>query len=212
MPNAISLYQSEVMHQRYFPQRYRFDYKVFNFLIDIDDQNDKSSAILSFDRFNIFSVYTKDHGPRDGNNWRDWIDNILDQEQLSNAKHKIKLLCFPRILGYAFNPLSLWYCYGKDEKLYAIVCEVSNTFGEHHHYVLHKNNSPYDNKVQAQKEKKFHVSPFINMNAEYHFMMDSPNDDLTIIINEHQNSELMLTATQRGKRIKIGTPHLFALF
>ena len=213
MNNPISLYECEVMHRRHFPQQYKFDYKVFSLLLDIDEyKNQNVSSILSINRFNIFSIYTKDHASRDGTEWRQWINCILEKEKLTNAKHNIKLLCFPRILGYAFNPLSLWYCYGKDQQLYAIICEVSNTFGEHHHYVLHNDNLPYEGSVQSKKQKLFHVSPFINMDAEYHFTINSPNDDLAIVINEYQNNALMLTATQRGKKIKMCTPHLFGLF
>lgn len=211
--NAVTLYTCDVMHRRHFPQSYRFDYRVFSLLLDIDDyQADKSSSILSFNRFNLFSVFTKDHGARDGSQWRSWADEVLDKQQLSNAKLQIKLLCFPRILGYAFNPISLWYCYGEDQKLYAVICEVSNTFGEHHHYVLHNENKPYSHDVKANKKKNFHVSPFINMNADYQFTIDSPDEDLKIIINEYQDNELMLTATQRGKERKIDTPHLLGLF
>ena len=213
MSNAVALYTCDVMHSRQFPQNYRFDYKVFSLLLDIDTyQNDKSSAILSFNRFNLFSVFTKDHASRDGTQWRTWADKILDENDLSKAKHHIKLLCFPRILGYAFNPISLWYCYGEDNNLYAVICEVSNTFGEHHHYVLHNDNKPYVDDVKATKQKIFHVSPFINMNAEYQFRISPPNKDFTLIINEYQDNALMLTATQRGKQITLDTPHLFSLF
>ena len=213
MNPAVSLYTCDVMHCRHFPQSYRFDYKVFSLLLDIDRyKSDKSSSILSYDRFNIFSVHSKDHGPRDGSDWRVWIDTVLDNHNLSNAKHQIKFLCFPRILGYSFNPLSLWYCFGKDGKLYAVVCEVSNTFGEQHHYALHNDNQPYTNKVKAKKNKNFHVSPFINMDAEYHFTIGIPDDDLLIVINEYQNNDLMLTATQQGKTQLIDTPTLFGLF
>jgi len=213
MDTAISLYSCSVMHKKHFPQHYRFDYKVFSFLLDIDKyQASKCSKFVSFNRWNVFSVFNSDHGPRDGSTWRPWIESILDKENLSNAKHKIKLLCFPRILGYAFNPLSLWYCYGEDDSLYAVVCEVSNTFGEHHHYLLHNDNSPYKHKVTANKKKNFHVSPFINMNAEYQFTITDPDDDLAIVINEYQNNKLMLTATQHGKQHQIDTPLLFRQF
>ena len=213
MNQAVSLYSCDVMHRRHFPQKYHFDYKVFSLLIDIDSYaEDNTSSVLSFDRFNIFSVYTKDHGARDGSAWRTWIDSILDQHDLSKAKHQIKLLCFPRVLGYAFNPISLWYCFGENNKLYAVICEVSNTFGECHHYVLHNGNQPYGQQVQANKKKNFHVSPFINMDAEYKFVISIPDDELRIVINEFQSNELMLTATQLGKQKPLDTPHLLGLF
>ena len=213
MESPIDLYTCDVMHRRYFPQKYRFKYKVFSFLLDIDRcQHHKVSPILSFNRFNVFSICTKDHGARDGTEWRTWIDSVLDQHDLSNGKSHIKLLCFPRVLGYTFNPLSLWYCYGEDNKLYAIICEVRNTFGEHHHYVLHNHNQPYTESVKANKRKNFHVSPFINMNAEYRFTLDSPDDELKILINEYQDDALMLTASQLGQRKTVSTSHLLAQF
>lgn len=215
MSAPISLYVSDVMHRRNFPQNYRFDYKVFSFLIDVDQIEDKSKTLnplVSHNRFNLFSIYTIDHGARSATTWREWIDSVLDKHDLDQAKHQIKLLCFPRIFGYTFNPLSLWYCYGKDEQLYAIVCEVSNTFGEHHHYVLHNDNHPYTGKVRAHKNKIFHVSPFISMDAEYRFILGAPDDRLSIVINEYQSQELMLSATQVGKRLPVSTSNLLIQF
>ena len=211
--SAFSLYRSTVMHRRYFPQTYKFNYKVFSFLIDIDRVKEKNKpGLISFNRFNLFSIHTKDHGARDGTSWRVWVDSLLDKENLSQAKASIKLLCFPHILGYAFNPISLWYCYGDDHKLYAIICEVSNTFGEHHHYLLHNNGQPYGEEILAQKNKNFHVSPFINMHAEYRFKFDQPDDELKIIINEYQDQNLMLTATQIGKKIPLTNKNLLKQF
>lgn len=210
---AIALYRSTVMHQRYFPQRYRFYYQVFSFLIDIDQvKNKPSTALISYNRFNLFSIYQRDHGARDGTGWRIWVNQQLKQKGLNRATYRIKLLCFPRILGYAFNPLSLWYCYGKDDNLYAIIAEVRNTFGEHHHYILHNDNQPYTDKVRAHKNKCFHVSPFISMDAEYRFVMDSPDDTLTIVINEYQQQQLMLTATQNGQQVAMTSTNLLHQF
>ena len=213
MNTPIALYTSDVMHRRRFPQNYRFDYKVFSFLIDIDKVAAGGfNPLVSFNRFNLFSLYTKDHGARDGTSWRAWINTLLDKNNLSKAKHTIKLLCFPRILGYGFNPISLWYCYGEDGQMYAIVCEVRNTFGEHHHYLLHNENQPYTGKVKARKHKYFHVSPFISMDAEYRFVLAAPTDELSIVINEYQQQALMLTATQRGKQLPFTTSSLLGQF
>jgi hypothetical protein len=202
------------MHRRNFPQKYRFDYRVFSFLVDIDqlDEAIKKSPLLSLNRLNLYSIYTKDHGARDGSDWRSWINAMLDQAGISRAKHQIKLLCFPRVLGYAFNPLCLWYCYGDDQQLYAIICEVRNTFGEHHHYLLHNKNHPYEDNVTAYKNKHFHVSPFISMEAEYQFILESPDQKLSIVINEYQNQELMLTATQLGQRQTVNSSQLLLQF
>ena len=211
--NAFSLYVSTVMHRRHFPQSYKFTYQVFSLLLDIDRlEEHKEYRFLSHNRFNLFSIQNRDHGARDGSAWRPWINNLLDKESLENAKHTIKLLCFPRVLGYAFNPISLWYCYGEDKNLYAIICEVSNTFGEHHHYVLHNHNKPYEQNVDTYKAKNFHVSPFIGMTANYHFLLEKPSDDLRIIIDEYQDEELMLTATQIGKKLPLTNTQLLRQF
>ncbi|CAA6827948.1 MAG: Hypothetical protein COG3496 [uncultured Thiotrichaceae bacterium] len=213
MTDAASLYDCDVMHQRHFPVDYRFTYRVFSLLIDIDElELLNKQTLLSVNGFNLFGVYTKDHGDRSGRDWRLWVDHLLDEQNLPEAKGKIQLLCFPRIVGYGFNPLSLWYCQNENDELIAVICEVSNTFGEHHHYVIHNNNEPLALPVKAEKSKVFHVSPFINMQQRYQFTLDKPDELLRVVIQEYEQNKLMLVATQQGERRVLSTGTLLRYF
>ncbi|WP_018872115.1 DUF1365 domain-containing protein [Thioalkalivibrio sp. ALJ16] len=194
-----------VMHQRFFPQQYRFRYPVISALFDIDRlaETTRRCRLFSLDRRNLFSLRTRDHGPRDGRPWRPWIETRLAEHGIELAGGRIRLLTMPRVLGHAFNPLSIWYAWHADGGLRAILLEVRNTFGEHHHYLLHENGAPMALPVRQQKDKSFHVSPFIDMHARYAFTLTPPRAEagasLRIAINEYQDQELMLTATQHGR-------------
>jgi DUF1365 family protein len=202
MLSAAQIYLGNVMHRRTFPVRYKFVYRVFSMLVDID-QVDRLACTLrlfSHNRFNLFSFFDADHGPRDGSPLRPWIDRMLNSVGVNLGEGRIMVLCFPRLLGYCFNPLSVWYCYNDDKQLCAIVCEVKNTFNEQHCYVLHDHGSTMEWPVRKHQPKKLHVSPFIGMEAEYQFRLSAPGDALTVVIREYQNGELMLAATQNGSR------------
>lgn len=214
MNEPAYIYTNEVMHARHFPVKYRFTYKVFSFFIDIDriDEVAQQHRWFSHNRFNVFSLYDCNHGARTDQDWRGWINDLLDKHQLPAAKHKIYLLCFPRILGYTFNPLSLWFCYDADNQLQAVIGEVSNTVKQHHHYVLHNHNAPVDLPLKAVREKIFYVSPFINMQQHYHFKIHAPDQKLQVIINEYEDNKPMLIASQHGERQAFNQKQLWKCF
>ncbi|MFP4079584.1 MAG: DUF1365 domain-containing protein [Ectothiorhodospira sp.] len=195
------LYRTRVMHRRLFPVRYRFTYRVFSLLLDLDrlPALDARLRWFSVDRFNLLALHTRDHGPRDGRPLRPWAEDLLGQHGVDLEGGAIQLLCFPRVLGYAFNPLSLWYCHHRDGSLRAVICEVSNTVGGWHHYVLHDSGRPMAWPVRAARDKRFYVSPFIGMAARYHFRLAEPGEHLGVFIHEHEGDRLMLAATQTGE-------------
>ncbi len=192
------IYNGEVTHTRFKPVRHFLKYKTFSLLIDLDETDllDKSIGIFSHNKFNIFSFYDKDHGDRDGGNLKDWVISNLKKFRIKENITNIKLLCYPRILGYVFNPLSIFYCYEKD-KLVAIFYEVKNTFNEQHTYIFKiKNNEEIIQKCR----KKFYVSPFMDMETFYNFKLSNPNDKLSVFIKQTDADETVLTATQTGDR------------
>ena len=192
------IYNGEVTHTRFKPVRHFLRYKTFSLLIDLDEINilDKSIGIFSHNKFNIFSFYDKDHGDRDGGNLKDWVISNLKKFRIKENITNIKLLCYPRILGYVFNPLSIFYCYEKD-KLVAIFYEVKNTFNEQHTYIFKiKNNEEIIQKCR----KKFYVSPFMDMETFYNFKLLKPNDKLSVFIKQTDADGTILTATQTGDR------------
>ena len=91
---------------------------------------------FAVDRPGPISFHTRDHGPRDGSPLRPWIERYLDEAGIDLEGGAIRILCFPRVVGYVFNPLSVWFCHHRDGSLRAILYEVSNTFGEQHGYLV----------------------------------------------------------------------------
>ena len=131
------IYNGEVNHTRFKPVKHFLNYKTFSLFIDLDEieQLDKSISIFSHNKFNIFSFYNKDHGDRDGKCLKKWVISNLQKYKIEGNISKIKILCYPRIFGYVFNPLSIFYCYEND-KLKSIFYEVKNTFNEQHTYIF----------------------------------------------------------------------------
>ncbi len=132
-----SLYRGDVMHARLKPVGHRFTYRVMSLLIDLDrlDEADTMSSLFRINRGALFSFCERDHGPRDGSSLRAHADRLLQRHGVDLPKGRILLLCYPRVLGYVFNPLSVYYCYDEDGRLAGLIYEVRNTFGEMHSYV-----------------------------------------------------------------------------
>ena len=192
------IYNGVVTHKRFKPVKHFLKYKTFSFFIDLDEieKLDKNNIIFSFNRFNIFSFYNRDHGDRDGKSLKNWVMDNLIKFKISENINKIKLLCYPRIFGYVFNPLSIFYCY-QDEKLKVIFYEVKNTFNEQHTYIFKVNDS---NIVTQKCKKKFYVSPFMNMDTYYNFRLLNPDDKLSVSIEQTDKKDTILNAVQTGER------------
>lgn len=211
---ASSLYIGQVMHERMKPVQYHFRYGTGSILIDIDQIQQEANDLrwLGFNRFNLISVNEKDHGPRDGTAWRQWIDGFLAGYDIARPA-RVELLCYPRILGYAFNPLAMWYAYDDQSQLIAVIAEVSNTFGQWHHYVLKPGLVVSKNPahIKAEADKVFHVSPFIDMKARYHFRLSPPTDQVYVAIRETRDDHAFFYATQTGKQRPLTNQNLLKL-
>ena len=195
--NSI-IYDGNVIHRRFKPKEHYFKYKVFSLLIDIDELEiiQKKIKIFSYNKFNIISFFDIDHGPRDGTPIKDWVIDNLKKIGINNEKIQIKLFCYPRIFGYVFNPLSIFFIYDQNSKLISILYEVKNTFGEQHTYVFKTND---DKIITNNCTKKFHVSPFINMECQYYFRVLKNSEKISIIIDQKDNEGKLLYASQDGK-------------
>ena len=192
------IYTGTVIHKRFKPKIHSFNYKVFSLLIDLSEieSMEKNLKIFSFNKFNIISFYNKDHGARDGSSIKDWVINNLKKNNIDTNDIKIKLLCYPRIFGYVFNPLSVFYIYDKNLNLISILYEVKNTFGEQHTYIF--KTGIRHNLLQHMCKKKFHVSPFIEMNCIYFFRLLKPGNKISIIIDQNDEDGKILYASQDG--------------
>ena len=204
-----SIYNGTVIHKRFKPKVHFFKYKVFSILIDISEINllHKNLKIFSYNSFNIISFYDADHGPRDGTSVKEWVIKNLKDNQIDTKDIKIKLLCYPRIFGFVFNPLSVFFIYNKKSELISILYEVKNTFDEQHTYIF--KNRENENLIKHTCKKKFHVSPFIEMNCTYFFKILKPGDKISVIIDQYDEEGKLLYASQDGSRIDLNNKNLF---
>ncbi len=212
--DAAVIYSGNVMHRRVAPLHYRFSYPVFSLLLDIDQVHALSvrSRLFSHNRFNLFAFHDRDHGPGDGTPLRPWLESHLRKHAIDLEGGRISLLCFPRLLGYAFNPLSIWYCWHRDGRLRAVLCEVRNTFGERHGYLLHDHGRALSWPVRATRGKCFHVSPFLPMGLDYRFRLSRPGKKLGIAIHCLEEGALRMAAAQVATARPFGDLNLLRTF
>jgi len=168
------LYLGEVLHRRVKPVVNAFRYRVFFLKFPLQRAAELSNAVFSVDRFNLLSFHHADHG--DGGDLLAWVRTLLAAEGVTDADGEVWLQCFPRVLGYVFNPVSFWFCHRADGSLRAIVTEVNNTFGERHCYLLEAPPvgagaaaPPIRNGEVLGARKVFHVSPFCQIEGGYRF-------------------------------------------
>ncbi|WP_370978567.1 DUF1365 domain-containing protein [Agaribacterium sp. ZY112] len=222
-----ALYCGHVMHHRFFPVVHRFIYRVFSVCIDLDELDALNKLrFFSVNKFNLFSFFEKDHAQKQEKLARQ-IRTLLSEKGYSKATVKIKLLCYPRVLGYVFNPLSVYFCYNDKDKLEVILYEVSNTFGSRHTYVLEANSDKeHNNIIKHSSNKLMYVSPFMPMDNRYHFRMQAPNDRVSVCIRQVQlapgndsseqsksdKNQALLHATFTGKRKQLSDRALLSAF
>ena len=208
MIKSSYIYTGNVVHKRFKPKTHYFKYKVFSLLVDLSeiDSLDKDLKIFSYNKFNIVSFYDKDHGARDGSSIKNWVIENLKRNNIDTNNIQIKLLCYPRIFGYVFNPLSVFYIYDKSSNLISILYEVKNTFGEQHTYIFKTNIS--DNLIQHMCKKKFYVSPFIEMDCIYFFRLLKPSNKISVKIDQNDQDGKILYVSQDGVRSEINNINL----
>ena len=208
MINNSCIYIGSVIHKRFKPKKHFFKYNVFSLFLDLDEINELDQKILffSYNKFNILSFFDKDHGYRDGSSIKDWLINVLQKKNISTINIKIKILCYPRIFGYVFNPLSIFFIYDADSNPIAILYEVKNTFGEQHTYVFKIDIK--NKQILNNCKKKFYVSPFMDLESKYFFKVLIPNERLSVIIDQRDKEGKLLFASQDGERVKLSSKNL----
>lgn len=196
------LYATRVMHRRRVPPLYRFVYRSFHLLLDIDrvDQAAASTRWFSHNRFNLLAFHDRDHGDGRVGDLRGWAGRTLAARGLPAPDGRIRLLCMPRVFGHVFNPISLWYCEDAQGELRAVIAEVRNTFGEKHSYVLASEDGPLPYDTPQDKDKCFHVSPFFDLVGRYRFLLGRPGERLRVVIHETRGQLPVLDATLAGER------------
>lgn len=209
-PLASGLYAGTVVHRRLKPVRHRLSYRVVSLLADLDElpELDRRFRLFSHNRFGLFGFNDRDFAARDGRPLRQWAAEHLERAGI-DADGPVRILCFPRILGFVFNPLSVWFCHRRDGSLAAILHEVSNTFGQRHGYLIPAAPGP-DGIVRQSCDKRFYVSPFMEMATSYQFRILPPADRVAVAIHQTDAEGAVLHASLAARRIELSDAALAA--
>jgi uncharacterized protein len=200
-----SIYSGWVMHRRHVPRPHSFRYRVWWMLVDLDELADLNRSLRAFshNRFNLFALRDSDYGHGTGS-LRGYVESRLSEAGLQHAGARIELLTMPRICGYAFNPLSIYFCRDASGRIAAIIYEVHNTFRERHSYVMEAAEDD-SGIVQQTIDKAFYVSPFMGMAMRYAFQVRPPAASLSVSITGSQAGEAVIHAALRGERVPLTT-------
>ena len=203
-----ALYEGLVIHRRFAPKPHALRYRMFMALLDIDrlDALAARLRLFSHNRFNLFAFYDRDHLPKGAPadaTLRGQVESHLAAAGLMLEGGAIRLLSLPRILGYAFNPLSVYFCHRADGTLAAILYEVANTFRERHTYVIpvepNRDTTP-DGAIHQRCGKVFYVSPFLDMDMTYDFRIVAPGERISVAVDGSKGPLRMIAAAFSGTR------------
>jgi DUF1365 family protein len=207
------LYLGQVMHRRLRPSQNRFVYPVFFLSIPLSNVAALANRWVGVNRPGLFSFRFADHGARDGTHPLEWVRALLAGAGLSVADGEVWLQTFPRVLGYVFNPVSFWFCHDREGSLRAIVCEVNNTFGERHCYLLAH---PDARSIHAGEElsvrKVFHVSPFFPVSGGYRFRFSASEQRALARIDYHDDAGALLHTSVSGEAVPYTPRAMLAAF
>ncbi len=197
-----ALYECSVMHCRIKPKRHAFDYQVFMFSVDVDKISATAKRIpwLGHNCFNLFSIYDADHvdlGEPGG--IRANLTKWLKQQGIDCPEDtRIRLLTFPRVFGYGFNPVSFYYIESTDGSPLLAVAEVVNTFREMKLFALDHRGA--DGIWHRRVAKNFYVSPFSDPGMEFDFRLGIPGENWRVNIDDYDSSGCTLLSAIRGDR------------
>jgi len=202
-----------VQHQRMRPVRHGFGYGVFYVRVPLSQWAKAGRRWLSLERWNLLGLYRRDFGPRDGSDLEPWIRGQLAAGGVTTADGEVVLQAFPRVLGYVFNPIAIWQCFDRAGGLRAVLCEVSNTFGEHHNYLLaHADGRVIERGEWMQAPKALHVSPFCEVRGHYRFHFPGDEAHPKARIDYHDEEGALLVTAMHGRAQPLTNRNLLRAF
>jgi len=203
-PLSSCLYECTVFHRRLAPKEHKFLYRVFYLLIDLDELEniDRSLFLLKVNRPGLYSFRESDHisHAADAASARENIICYLAAQEITTRVGKIQLLTLPRIAGYIFNPVSIYYCFDTAGAPLTSVVEVGNTFGEWKPYLVPLQ---ADGTFLSRVVKHFYVSPFSDLDLEFEFRFQLPGQHLQVLIDDYRGEERELISILTGVRFPL---------
>ncbi len=210
------LYRCRVAHQRHVPKKHSFVYPHLSFLLDLDEIEILSRRLFLFSRNKIsfYSFCDDDHLDDSGLDLKTKLREVLAQNGIEQELGRVLLLANPRVLGYVFNPLSVYYCYRDSERgdeLLAVVMEVCNTFKERKAYVIEAAPEAFagesgltkDRRLESRQTKNFYVSPFCKVNDEFYFQVGLPEESLSLEVTTMRGDTKVIWSGLTGNRLEL---------
>ena len=197
------LFKGIISHKRIGRIEHTFNNTIISILLDLKNNNSNLPMFFSTNKLNLLSWLASDHGLRvknsDRNDLYEFIINLISK---SGSKRKeisdIKLLTFPKTLGYGFNPLSVYFCYNSSNILTYSVFEVRNTFGDIHHYILNETNK---SEVKQKVLKKLFVSPFYKNRGHYNLYANYLKNNINTSVEYIMNHNTVFSAYMKAEEI-----------
>ncbi|MEI8312938.1 MAG: DUF1365 domain-containing protein [Verrucomicrobiota bacterium] len=192
------LYECTVMHRRILPKNHEFAYRIFLFLLDLDElaELENKIPVFSFDGPNLYSLRSADYFQYQSGAIRENLMIFLRSEGFEKAPAGVRLLTLPRLLGYTFNPISIFFCYDESGLPMTSVVQVGNTFGELKPYLVPLEGGRFHVRVR----KNFYVSPFSDLDLAFDFRIDIPGDRLRVLIDDYSGDDKTLLSALSGTR------------
>lgn len=206
------LYECSVMHHRFAPKVHHFSHDIFMFYLDLDELDSVAQKILLFghNRKNIYSFRDTDHEPAGEYPLKERVVAFLREHKIDLGPFgRVMLLTLPRVFGYVFNPISIYYCFDSERKPVCSVAEVGNTFHEKKLYLLDQTTAGANGAFKKIVPKHFYVSPFSPLNLNFDFKLKIPGDTLDIKIDDRDGEEKILISTLAGQRAELTNKNLF---
>jgi len=213
MAMTRALLVADVVHHRHTPRQHRLCYRIYYLCFPLRAMASLANRVLSLNRGNLFSFYEKDHG-FDPRGCEIWARTVLAEHGLTAyCSGDIELLTMPRVMGYAFNPVSFWFCLNEAGTPVAVIAEVNNTFGERHAYLLaHPDGAEITNQHWLESSKVFHVSPFLEVRGQYPFRFHHSAERIGVWIDYFDAGNHVLSTSLVGSRGPLTARSLVACF
>lgn len=197
---ASCLYEGTIVHKRLTPRQHAFSYRVFALCLDVDeiDMLDRQLRLFSRNRLNLLGFRDADLGEEGAVPVADKTRRLLDSCGLGSCGARIELVCYPRLLGYVFNPLSVYFCRDTSDVIGAVIYEVTNTVGERKSYIIPT--TAGSASISHSCGKEMYVSPFTGASGHYGFHGIAPSDRIVIGVNFREVGRPVLKTHFRGER------------
>ncbi|MGY8671407.1 MAG: DUF1365 domain-containing protein [Verrucomicrobiia bacterium] len=213
MSNQTScLYECRVMHHRRSPVEHRFEHQIFMLWLDLDELDDltERSFLFGHNRKRIYELRDSDHLAGDGLGIKEALMDYLVKEGVEIAPDdRVCLLTFPRVAGYAFNPVSFYIVQRRAGAAVCAVAEVGNTFGEKKRYLIPITEQNRRDEFEILVPKHFYVSPFSELDVKFNFRLNQPGERIAFHVDDYEAGSCILRTSLTGKRRAMTDRQLF---